>query len=83
MSLWPDPAGNGCSAAAPAPDVIRHRALWSADFPLTFQERQRPSGQPGEFHHTTKLQAIRCKNEHRAVHWRRLMLVLGCQVDAL
>ena len=27
LFLWPDPAG------FPAPDVIRHRALWSADVP--------------------------------------------------
>ena len=33
LFLWPDPAGNGWVAAAPAPDVIRQRALWSADFP--------------------------------------------------
>jgi hypothetical protein len=36
LFLWPDPAPYG------APDVIRHRALWSADFP-------RPSlGKPSE-----------------------------------
>lgn len=28
LFLWPDPAG------CPAPGVTRHRALWSADFPL-------------------------------------------------
>ena len=27
MFLWPDPADRS------APDVIRHRARWSADFP--------------------------------------------------
>jgi hypothetical protein len=29
LFLWPDPAG------FPAPGVTRHRALWSADFPLS------------------------------------------------
>jgi hypothetical protein len=37
MFLWPDPAGNRSAAIllliAPTPGIIRHRALWSADFP--------------------------------------------------
>ncbi len=49
MSLWPDPAAKLANKPA-APDVLRRRALWSADFPLAAgasASRQRPSSQPG------------------------------------
>jgi len=42
MFLWPDPADLS------APDVIRHRALWSADFPHPVNRAQ-PPGWPGAF----------------------------------
>jgi hypothetical protein len=40
MFLWPDPADLS------APDVIRHRARWSADFPHP-AARAQPPGWPG------------------------------------